>query len=105
MAATDSKGFPVQRYHCAVRQYIDAAPTGALGLFIQALGVEHLIHGAGRRALRLSRKQLCEKFGVATTAFKTRPMARGKSGYFIEKEQFRVVAAPHIALPILEFEN
>ena len=105
MAASDSKGFPVQRYHCAVGQYVDAAPTGAFGLVIQALGVKRLIHGAGRRALRLAGKQLCEKFSVATTTFKTWPMARRKSGYFIEEEQFRVVAAPHIALPILEFEN
>ena len=105
MAASDRKGFPVQCYHCAVRQHVDAAPMGAFSLVMQALGVKRTIHRAGRRALSLAEKQLREKFGVATTTFKAWSMARRKSCYFIEEKQFRVVAAPHIALPIFEFEN
>jgi hypothetical protein len=72
---------------------------------IQALGVKRTIHRAGRRALPLVQKQLCEEFGIAATTFKTWSMPCRKSCYFIEEEQFRVVATPHIALAILEFED
>ncbi|MGB8243568.1 MAG: hypothetical protein WCF76_06690, partial [Pseudolabrys sp.] len=63
------------------------------------------IHCIGRRASPFAGKQMCEELGVAATTFKTRPMARCKSRHFVEEKQFRVEAAPYIALAILEFEH
>ena len=72
---------------------------------VQALGVKRSIHRAGRGALLLARKQPREKLCVAATAFKTWPMTGRKSGDLIEEEQLRIIATPHIALAILEFED
>jgi len=103
--ASDSKGFPVKRYHCAVGQHVDGPPASAFGFVIQAFGVKRPIHCTGRCALVLAGKQPGEKFRIAATTFKTWPMPRRKSRHFVEEEQFRIVATPHIALAILEVEN
>jgi len=62
----------------------------AFCLAVLAFVVKYPIHRAGRCAVLLARKQLCEELGVAPTTFKTWPMT---------------VATPHIALAILEFED
>src|SRR6185437_4837325 len=68
------------------------------------LGVQHLVHRRRRRALLLAGEQRRKGFRVLAPAFEARPVAGGERCHLVEKEQLGVIAAPDVALAVVEFE-
>src|SRR5262249_23445165 len=102
---TNGKGLVVDRNDRAIRQHIQFASMGALGLAVQALGVKHFIHRTRRYPFLRSRKQRRKSFSILAPAFEAGPMARGKGGDFVEKKQLRIVPTPNVAPATLEREH
>ena len=73
----------------------------------ETLGVQNRIHlGRTRPGAKFfgARPEIGKGLRIVSPAFEARAMSCGKRGHFIEKEQFRVAAAPNFAPALVEFE-
>ena len=102
--AADGEGLADKRDHRAVGQRVDLAPMHALDLAVEALGVQHFVHRASTGARLPAREQRGESFRVLAPAFETGPVTGGERRHLVEKEQFAIAVAPHLAMAIVEFE-
>jgi hypothetical protein len=79
-----------------------------LGAAVKPLGVQHQIHLVGARALA-KLERLCQnrakRFGILAPAFEAGPVPGGERGHLVEKKQLGVIAAPDVALAVLEVEH
>ena len=93
------------RDHRAVGKRVNRAPMQAFGLAVEPLGVQHLIHRRRRRAFLLAGEQRRKGFRVLAPAFEAGPVAGRERRHLIEKKQLGVIAAPDVALTVLELEH
>src|SRR5690242_3512194 len=80
----------------------------ALGLAVKPLGMQDLIHGPCGDAVLAARRrgeQFREFLGILAAALEAGPMAGSERRHLVEKEQFRVIAAPDVTMPAAEIQH